>query len=367
MSLALCLAGCQGGERVDRGDAGSVPQERARAEASPLDEAISTLGYRLEWKGQPVFGSGGRVQFLDVFGDSIGVHDSTNLFTLMEKTTGANRWSNKLSASLTRHVGNVELDDGRLLVATETDIEIVSPETGEVEDRQNLAVLANTRPVVMDRIAVFGTTPGEVLGHNLVSGYKQWGYSMGRTTIEAAPVVVGSDVGVVAQNGRVLVLDPRDGSSRSSAKLFDGVEGEIAASERTLFISSLDQSIWAINAFNGSVVWRVRTSYPLVDTPVFHEGVLYAAIPERGFCAFDANTGSEMWCAEGVQGRAIAIQNRRVIVWRDGSASAVDAETGDVVVTVDVPGVSHIVSDGFVDGDLYVARPTGPVIKYSPR
>lgn len=362
---SLAVAGCAG--------SGSGGGEQARAEVRAVNgsaeigyEAWKRLGYRLEWKSQPILQGNSRVRFFDVFDGEVVVHDTGNIISVMEKTTGAVRWSDKLGESIVRYVGNVKLDESRILASSETEARILDARTGELLDRQRLAVLANTKPKVVGNIAVYGCTTGEVLGHNLVSGYKQWGHLLDQT-IEADIAENGPNVAAVSGTGRVAVLEARRGGLIAATKMYDGAGASGAMTSGMVVYPSLDQSLWAFDTLTGKDLWRVRTQTPLSEKPVAHDRTVYVSLPDRGFSAVSMRSGEVEWSTPGVRGEVVAVRGERLIVWDGSGLTSLDIDDGAVVERVDLPGASKVEADGFIDGDLYIAWTRGPVLKLSPR
>jgi outer membrane protein assembly factor BamB len=302
---------------------------------------------------------------MDLFDDVLYVHNSRNVVTAMETTSGANRWSNQLASPIARFVGSERIDD-RILTASDNELFLLSVDTGEVLDRQDLALVVNTAPLVVGQMVVFGSTGGEALGHDLFTRHKRWGYQL-RGAIEADPVRVGPGVGVVSQRGDVLIVEPRSGASLSLHTIFDGLTNDPVAGDDTLFIAGRDQSVWAFPAREDRTLWRLRTEAPIAAQPVFYDGLLLVTLPDRGFTAIDAFSGDVMWNAKSVSGRAVAIRDGRLLVWDGEAMAALDPDTGDVLTRAAIPDVAFIAFSDFEDGEMYTMSPAGVVSKLLPR
>ncbi len=364
LSMSAACGGGNGARAAQTQRSGVV--SLANGSAAIGFETYQRLGYRMEWKSQPVMRQRSEIRFFDVFGGEVVVHDTGNIISVMEKTTGSVRWSDKLGDSIVRYVGNVKLDDGRLLTSSETEARIIDVRTGELQARQQLAALANTKPNVVGNIAVYGCSTGEVLGHNLVSGYKQWGHKLDES-INAGIASNGTRVAAVSRTGRVAVLAARRGRLVSATKMYSGTEVDPAMSNDGLYLAGLDQSVWAFDLLTGEDLWRVRTGSRLVDKPVFHGRTVYVSLPDRGFSALRSRDGKVKWSAAGVAGEAVAVRDGRLLVWDGSVMTTLDLDDGAVIERVELAGVSHVVADGFADGDLYLAWSRGPVVKLSPR
>lgn len=338
----------------------------ARAEQAPIDhEAYARLGYRIEWRGFPVMTRNARVAQFDVLGDAIIVQDSANTVTAMETGSGRNRWATQLATPLTRFVGNTRVDN-TLLASSDSELFVIDMQTGAQLARQKLAVVVNTRPVVKGDVAVFGGAGGQALGHNLTTGFKQWGYML-RGAIDARPAAVGDLVGVVSQTGDVIIIDPATGSSTGRGRTFAGLANNPVGSPAALYVASLDQSVYAFAAYGAQRLWRHRAEQPITDQPTLAGDRLYVAIPGAGLLAFDAATGDVLWTAKGVRGTVVGERDKRLIVWDGARAILIDPQTGDVLDTIPLPRVSRVALDAFTDGNLFTTTADGVVSKFTPR
>lgn len=363
LALALvCAAGLSGGCASSSGASRSGGS--GSAQETPADPYFE-LGWRLEWRALPLLTRGASPKYFEPHDNALLFQDSSNTLTLMEPSTGRNRWSVEVDPPPSRSVGNA-YDGARVYSASDNELFVLDARTGEFLERHSLAVVVNTPPLLVGDIAVFGGASGEVLGHSLVSTYKLWGYKLsGRIT--AKPVQIGDAVGVVSQGGDVITLNPATGGSYGRNSIFAGLANDPVAAGGVMYVASTDQSVYAFDAQNGQVRWRHRTQQPLVDQPALHNGRLYVYIPLRGMVCFDALNGSVLWEAVGVRGRMLGLRNGRLIAWDGREAVALDPERGDVIMRRELPDIAALRVDKFEDGALYAIRPNGWVSKYSAR
>ncbi len=364
LSIAAIVlsAGCSGGD----GAVTQVDNRPARRANTNVDhEAYRALGYNLVWRGFPLITRGQRPEHFDVDGDVVLVEDTGNALTLIDASTGVNRWSNTVASKLTKTLGNVRVGD-RIISASDTEVFVLDVRTGELLDRQNLDLVVNTKPVIVSDVAVFGSASGEVLGHSLYTGFRRWGYLLD-SAIDAQPAHVGDLVGVVSSQGDVIILDPETGASTNRGRTFAGLQNRPVGSDDALFVASLDQSVYAFSAVGFDLLWRHRGERPITDQPVIHDDVLYVAIPEVGLVAFNALTGDQIWTASDVYGEAIGIRAGKLIIWDGSTAVLLDPDRGDILERVWLPDVDQLRMDEFEDGDLYTITRRGVVAKFVPR
>lgn len=331
--------------------AGSVSDAPA-ATAPDNRPAHRRLGYRLEWKSTPVIARRATISGVAVYDDVLAVRDSSNTMSILEASTGVNRWASEVARPLDVVHGVARMADGEIVVSTDIELLIYDTKTGTLASRQAYDFLTSTAPVIVGRYAVLGGENGQLLIHNTASGYRQHAYDFGGR-FDVPPVVIGDAVGAVSRNGNVYMIDPHSGSSISRTRVYAGVSAVPAASEDALFVASLDQSLWAFELESGTTRWRLRTEGRLTSSPVHHEGVVYCVLPKRGLAAIDAYSGDVIWENAEITAAPVAKRGDRLIVWDGSMAHAVQAVSGDIMDSVAMPGVSSMHTNRFNEGDLY--------------
>jgi outer membrane protein assembly factor BamB len=366
MSAACLLmlgAGMSGACTPSTEKAPALPTPAERAAAVPMQsEEFSRLGYRVDWRGFATMLPGSTVRFMDVLGDVVAVQESAGVLSVLEVKNGATRWSDQVSSSLSKYIGNVR-DNDRLISSTDAEAFFYDIATGSLKARQRLSIVSDQQPVKVGDILVYGSDSGQVLGHLTLNGFRQWGASL-NGAIESDPLPLkGGRVALVSRGGDVVILDGTTGLIETKAQIFSGSEAPIAASDDLLFVASTDHSLYAIAKRDGAIVWRVRTDAPLRQPPVFHDGKIYCDMGKDGLAAFDAGTGKRLWNNPDAKGRIIGVRGKRLLGFDGSSAYLLDPAKGATVETVKLTGITMLKTDGFVDGTLYAASPTGVIAR----
>ncbi len=344
----------------------ATPEERAAATTVQHDE-YSKLGYRVDWRGFPAMTPGDTISRLELFGDVVVVQESGSVVTVLEARSGEQRWSDPVGSTLTKFVGMIR-DGKKLIVSSQSQAFIYDLETGALLTKQDLALVVDTKPVQVGSILVYGCSNGQVLGHLLLNGFKQWGSFM-TGAINVDPLGVGSDgtVGMVSQGGDVLFIYGDTGLMRGRGNMYAGTEVALAASETMLFVASVDHSLYAFNRDGASEQWRKRTDEPLKFAPSFHDGRVYCDMGKEGLKCIEASTGKELWANKDVHGTVVGMRNKRLIAWDGATATSLDPAAGSIIESAKLASVSMVKTDKFVDGSMYLAAPSGVVTKLVPR
>lgn len=324
------------------------------------------LGYQLKWQSYPRVTSRKGIQFFDLLGDTLTVHDFNNNLSVLETTGGGLRWATVAGKRLDNFVGNARAGN-RLLVSADTTVVIFNIETGELIDYHRLAYLANTPPVIVDALAIYGCTSGEVLAHNIATGFKQWAYGLHGTIIAKPVHLAGFDVGAVSDAGDVVILDAREATANGRLEnVFDGIDNNPVADDFAMYVASRDQSIYAFARSNGERLWRYRTEAPITAQPTVHDGVLYVHLAREGMVAIDTRSGSRLWANKNAKGRIVAMRNGRLIAWDGNAFTTIDPERGESIETIPFPDVQLLAFETFEDGALYTVSRTGLAQKFIP-
>lgn len=373
-SAAVALSGLTGCATTESTSSatgkGMSPDERAAA-VPPQNEEFAKLGYRLEWRAFPTMLPGEQIRRVELFGDVLAVQESAGVVSVIETRSGQVRWSDQAAGRLTKFLGiNRDAKTGdRLILSSESEAFFYDISTGTLKARQKLALVATTKPVQVGDILVYGSGNGQILGHLMLNGFRQWGAGItGAIETPLLPIGTGR-VAAVSSTGDIAVLDGVTGISQGRARIFAGPRDGVsmAGSETTMFVASADHSLYAFNAETAASLWRVRTDAPLNFSPTYHDNRVYCDMGKDGLSCLEANNGKVVWKNPDVHGTVVGIRNKRLLVWDGSKAVTLDMAKGSVVDSVELKNVSMLRVDNFVDGNLYAVSPAGIVAKLSPR
>ncbi|MBK7404842.1 MAG: PQQ-like beta-propeller repeat protein [Phycisphaerales bacterium] len=373
-AASVLLGGCvfetaPASTRPSSASPGSAAQARAmidaRQAAFKIDhDGWAGLGYRLDWRGFPVVAKGQHITFLNVYDDLIVAQESAATVSVLEASTGALRNSSQVASPLTRFEGNFR-DGNRLVVSSDTEVFIVDLQTGGVVERHPLSRVVSTRPVFFGGEKIYGTAIGHIYSHMMNPPVDAWAFDLG-APIDAAPVLLGSEVVAVSRRGDIAMLDASSGTLVGRASIFGSCQADPVAGDGAVFFASMDQSIYSFDGA-GRPQWRIRTEHPLRITPTYAAGVLYVPTSDKGLRALDAATGAELWSQKDVSGRVVAIRAGHLITWDGAVASSLDAATGEVLASLALPEVQILQPDRFEDGNLYAVSKGGVIAKFQTR
>ncbi len=350
------FSGCDGARSAD---------DRTMAVGSDIEnDPYFQSGLRLVWRAYPQVGDGERPLYFEVLDDALAFQDTANTMSLIEGPSGRIRWTAALGRPLEKFVGAARMDN-IVIAASESELQFLDVQNGQLIDRQRLAVLANTRPVILPPVAVVGSSTGEVYAHDLRVGVKVWGVKMHGPIKSPVIKLGGGDVGVVSEGGELIMLKASEGTSGGRrATLFAGVENGLITDGAQMYAAGLDQSVWAYDIGSGRRVWRHRTESALSAQPIVAHGVVVVYAEREGLLGIDARNGKLLWSQADAQGDGVASSATSVTLWDGTTMTVVSLRDGSIRSQVELPGVRWVRSGK--DGILYAIGENGVVSKYEP-
>lgn len=372
LGFTLGLAGCSssgssGSASTGTSASGASAQRTGdlidqRREAFKIDhDAYSSIGYRLDWRGFPVVQAREHITYLDVYDDVVIAQESGATVSALEASNGALRNSGQVANPLTRFVGNLRVGN-HFIISSDNEIFAFDLDTGTLASRHGLNRVVTTHPVHFDGQIVYGSAIGHMYSRRLSPPIDAWAFDLGGP-IDTDPVIVGSVVTAISRSGEIAMLDVPTGTLVGRARIFAGCDAAPVGGDGMVFFASLDQSIYAFD-LEGGMRWRIRTELPLRVTPTYHNGTLYVPSDDMGLRAIDALTGTAIWAQDEANGRVVGMRNGRLMVWDGDAVVTLDPDTGDVIDSVELPGVSMVKPDRFEDGNLYVVSDGGIIAKF---
>jgi len=191
----------------------------------------------------------------------------------------------------------------------------------------------------------------------------------------SSPVIVGGTAYVGSDDGAVYALQASDGSQVWRYQTGAKVDSSPAVVGGVVYFGSDDDKVYALNATNGSLIWSYTTGGAVNSPALVANGIVYISSMDGHFYALNASNGSLVWGSgylwQTWEGGALA--NGVVYVASDESMLwAFDATTGATRWTATLGGMGRsnpTVSGGIVyagadDGRLYAFDATTGALKW---
>ena len=158
-----------------------------------------------------------------------------------------------------------------ILGSSDGEVVAMNSENGEVLWKSEVPSEVLSVPVIANGIVVVRTTDGEVIALNEKTGGKLWNYEYNAPALSVrgigAPIVVGDNVIVGYDNGKLMALRLTDGKyvwetsiaipkGRSEVERLVDLDVDPIESGGAIFIASYHGGVAAISELDGDVLWR---------------------------------------------------------------------------------------------------------------
>lgn len=297
LSMAVLLVAC-----------GSSVEAPKPAELGPN---AALIGVRLAWSAKI-----GDVKFplaVKANGTSIALASSDGMVATLDARTGSDIWRTALGTSLSGGAGS----DGRYAAVVTQGNELVTLDAGREIWRQKLAALSFTAPLVAGaRVFVLGADRS-VSAFDAASGRKLWSQARpGEPLVlrQAGVLLAVGDTLVVGLSGRLVGMNPQNGSSRwevplAVARGTNDVErlvdivAQVSRIGDSVCARAYQSMVGCVNAERGTLVWNK----PAVGAQGLHgdDQFVYGTESDGKVIAWRRNDGERAWDSERLKLRGL--------------------------------------------------------------
>ena len=176
---------------------------------------------------------------------------------------------------------------------------------------------------------------------------------------ESSPAVVDGTVYASTGDKRVVALNAESGEVVWETDVGGPVASSPAVAGGLLYVGLRDNRVIALSTANGELVWEHLTRGYIVASPTVRNGIVYIGSSDERLYALDAQTGEEFWSfrAAGRLNSSPAVSDEVIGIVSQGRAVQIlDALTGRIRLDFNIAGES--IAPPALDGDLLYAVDT---------
>jgi eukaryotic-like serine/threonine-protein kinase len=219
-----------------------------------------------------------------------------------------------------------------------------------------------TSPAAADGVVYIGALDGHLYAIDQETGKEKWNFKS-RMPIASSPAVVGDTLYFVSSAGSLATLDIKTGQPKwvyaieyerkfearnlhgypSAAQTipdaWDLFTSSPAVANGKVFFGSGDGNVYAVDAQNGTLLWKFPTKDVVHASPAVVNNTVYIGSWDSYLYALDADTGQEKWSFKsgedntihnqvGFQSSPAVVDGTVYVGCRDAHVYALDAATG---------------------------------------
>ncbi len=362
IALVLTLVACS-----------SKPERPRPAELAP---SAALIGVRQAWTARV-----GEVTFplqAQVSGTTLAVAGGDGTVALMDAATGRDLWRGNAGAPLSAGVGS----DGKVAAVVTQANDVVALADGKVLWRQKLPAQVYAAPLVAGaRVFVLGADRS-VSAFDGQTGRRLWTQQRpGEPLVlrQAGVILAVGDTLVVGQAGRLVGMNPVNGSTRWDApiatprgtndieRLVDLVAG-VSRQGDTLCVRAFQASVGCVNTSRGAVLWT-KSANAAVGVHGDDRNV-YGAEADGRVVAWRRADGERAWTTDRLLYRSLtaplALGRSVVIGDSSGLVHLLSREDGTPLNRLATDGTPVVAAPVLAGGTLVVVTRSGGVFGYAP-
>lgn len=186
-----------------------------------------------------------------------------------------------------------------------------------------------------------GGAPDHAMGHLALSANPQPAWSVdigsgssGGRPLLGTPVIAGGVLATIDADGVVATFDAQTGARRWSVSIRpekergDAPGGGVALDGGRVYVGTGYAEVLALNAADGSILWRRKVSGPVRGAPTVAGGRVYALTLDNQVAALSPDDGALLWSHSGIVESAGLLGGNSVAV--SGALVAVPYSSGEL-------------------------------------
>ena len=341
-----------------------------------LGPNAALLGVRLAWSSKI-----GEVNFpadVKVVSNSVTVASSDGTVVAIDSRTGGDIWRVNVGSPIAAGAGS----DGRFAAVITRNNELVTLDAGREVWRQTLPALSFTAPLVAGARVFVLTADRSVTAFDAQSGRKIWVQTRAGDPLvlrQAGVLLAVGDTLVVGVSGRLVGMNPQNGSSRWEApigvsrgtndveRLVDLV-AKVSREGDTVCVRAFQAAVGCVNAATGNVIWtRPASGYEGLHG---NEKFVYGTEGDGKVLAWNRETGERVWESERLKyrgltaplsvGRSVAIGDST------GLVHLLSREDGSALTRVATDGTAIVAAPVLAGDSLVVVTRSGGIFGFKP-
>ncbi len=219
---------------------------------------------------------------------------------------------------------------------------------------------------------IFGNDKGILYSVRIEDKSISWEFHC-HSPIRSKPLISNRKVWFSSDNGYLHAIDHKTGYSKWKIYIGNDVSRRINPAKEAytydflcsspventgkIYVGSMDSCIYAIDARNGSILWKYKTEGMIRSTPLVENGIVYVGSWDNNMYALNAKDGSLVWKYDAgwiIQSSPIMVENKIVFGSRAAFIFAVDKTSGEEIWKTRYWGSWVESSPVLYDGTIYI-------------
>ncbi len=205
----------------------------------------------------------------------------------------------------------------------------VDYQTGRINWSYTTQGRIRSTPRIAHGHVFFGSDDGYLYALVASNGRHLWQYEMG-SPVRGQPFVTNELVISGSESGEVVGLE-LSGERKWSRPLRRAASSPFVDEEGICYVGGFDGFLYALDATSGYVLWRFRTTGPIIGSAIVEDDWVFFGSADRNFYAVNAESGKEKWrytAENSIVSAPVMYENSIFFGSTDGHLYCLEARTG---------------------------------------
>ncbi len=169
----------------------------------------------------------------------------------------------------------------------------ISVATGRPSWKMDAADAIRSTPFITQNYVYFGTESGEVVCLDF-GGNAKWRFRAKRA-VTSSPTLSNDVIYFTSLDSTLYALDANTGWAHWRFRLGRGSISSPLVVDNHLYVGSADHHIYCIHTQNAKEVWRYKTDHQISASPTIYKDAIYIGSVDKHMYCLDAKTGQARW------------------------------------------------------------------------
>jgi eukaryotic-like serine/threonine-protein kinase len=213
-----------------------------------------------------------------------------NLYAL-DASTGAFIWKYAAAGGI---VSKPAIIENSLYFGSEDQrLYVVNAKTGKLNWSYYTEGPIRSSPLIVENHVFIGSDDEHLHAVNIFHGRPTWRGNFG-ASIRSRPCLLNDRIFFGTESGDFFCID-LTGEIRWRFKAKRAITSTALAYEGVLFFTSVDATLYALDATSGWVIWRFRLGKPSISSPCLAENFVFAGSSDGNMYCVDIRSAKEVW------------------------------------------------------------------------
>ena len=226
-----------------------------------------------------------------VYDTNIFVGSEDSLVHAISRRTGSVVWQYRGGGPFR---SSPSISQGHIFIGSDDGfIHAININTGRLSWKMDAGGPVRSTPFVTSDYIYFGTEANELICLDF-GGNPKWRFRTKRA-VTSSPIVVQDIVYFTSLDATLYALDAQTGWAHWRFRLGRGSISSPLVSDNKLYVGAADHQIYCVHAQSSKDIWQYKTEHQITASPILYKDAIYVGSVDKHMYCLEASTGQLRW------------------------------------------------------------------------